>query len=172
MRLPFVLRIPVRFRDIDGMGHLNNAVYFTYMEYGRQEYWFAMTGNRTIKAFDFIVGKAECTYKSPTLLGETVVLAMGVTHFGNASFTMEYEMTEETSGRLLAVGRTDLVSYNYDEKRVIRIPKETRTRMEAFEASLRNSPVGSVPGSSAAPTIERHFTVIKQERRASGGIDA
>jgi len=137
MQLPFVTRIPVRFRDMDAMGHLNHAVYFTYMEFGRQEYWFALSGLRTIKAFDFIVGKAECTYKSPAVLGETVVVALGITRLGNASFTMEYQLTDQDSGRLLATGKTELVSYDYAAKRPRRILPEMREKMQAFEEALR-----------------------------------
>lgn len=134
--LPFVARIPVRFRDMDAMGHVNHSVYFTYMEVGRQEYWFALTQDRSVSAFDFVVGRAECTYKSPAVVGETVVVRLGVTRFGNASFTMQYELTDEASGRLIATGSTELISYDYERKRARRISPETRARMEAFEKSL------------------------------------
>ena len=34
--------IEVRFRDLDGMDHVNNAVFFTYFEQGRVGYWRAL----------------------------------------------------------------------------------------------------------------------------------
>ena len=36
---PFVHRETVRFRDLDGMGHVNNAVFSTYLEQARLA-WF------------------------------------------------------------------------------------------------------------------------------------
>jgi acyl-CoA thioester hydrolase len=145
MPLPFRTRIPVRFRDMDAMGHVNHSVYFTYMEFARQEYWFAMSGTRSVKAFDFIVGRAECTYRSPAVLGETVVVAIGVTRFGSASFTMEYELTDEAGGRLIAQATTELVSYDYERSRPRRLSAETRARMEAFEKELEEADRGMDP---------------------------
>ena len=137
--LPFSTLIPVRFRDLDAMGHVNNAVYFTYIEVGRQDYWFALTGQRTVNAFEFIVGKAECVYRSPACLGEVVRVRMGVTRMGGASFTMRYELTEAASGRLIAEASTELVCYDYVAKRPRRLAEDERRAIEAFEASLASS---------------------------------
>ncbi|NDD28084.1 MAG: acyl-CoA thioesterase [Proteobacteria bacterium] len=130
----FLTRIPVRFRDLDAMGHVNHAVYFTYMEVARQEYWFALTGQSSVEAFKFVVGKAECAYRSPALLGEVVCVRLGVTRMGGASFTMQYALTDEATGRLLAEGRTELVSYDYARKKARRLTDEERLSIEAFEA--------------------------------------
>ncbi len=42
---PVVLEITVRFRDLDAMGHVNNAVYLTYFEEARVEYLKAASGS-------------------------------------------------------------------------------------------------------------------------------
>lgn len=137
--LGFSTLIPVRFRDLDAMGHVNNAVYFTYLEVGRQDYWFALTQQRTTDAFGFIVGKAECVYRSPAALGEVVRVRLGVTRMGGASFTMAYELTEAASGRLIAQASTELVCYDWAQKRPRRISDEERQAIEAFEASHREA---------------------------------
>lgn len=137
--LGFSTRIPVRFRDLDAMGHVNNAVYFTYLEVGRQEYWFALTKQRSLDAFGFILGKAECTYRSPACIGEVVRVRLGVTRMGGASFTMVYELTDDASGRLIAEATTELVCYDYAKKRARRICDDERRAIEAFEASFRSA---------------------------------
>ena len=45
----FVLPIEVHFADLDGMGHINNAVYLTYMESARIAWWMQVTGRRTLR---------------------------------------------------------------------------------------------------------------------------
>ncbi len=140
MDLPFTARVPVRFRDMDAMGHVNHAVYLSYMEFGRQEYFCSMSGLRDVKAFNFIVGSVECRYLSPATLGETVLVRLGVTRFGNASFTMHYRLSEETTGRPVAQASTELVCYDYESRRPRRIPLEMRQQITAFEARLREAP--------------------------------
>ncbi|HWX25489.1 MAG TPA: acyl-CoA thioesterase, partial [Vicinamibacteria bacterium] len=44
----FSCEVEVRFRDLDALGHVNNAVYLTYLESARIAYWMALTGNRAI----------------------------------------------------------------------------------------------------------------------------
>src|SRR5260221_7112158 len=40
----FVQPIEVRFRDVDAVGHVNNAVYLTYIESARVAWWIQTTG--------------------------------------------------------------------------------------------------------------------------------
>jgi len=129
------VEVPVRFRDMDAMGHVNHAVYFSYMEYARQVYWFAMMGADRVEAFNFIVLKAECMYRSPAEIGETVVVRSGITRFGNSSFTWEYHLSDLASGREIALAATELVMYDYESKRPMRIPQELKERIAAFEAA-------------------------------------
>jgi len=135
-QLPFVSSMPVRFRDMDAMGHVNHAVYFTYMEVARSEYWFALTHARSVHDFSFIVLKAECLYRSPAVLGEVVVVKTGITRVGNTSFTMEYEIREQESNRHLADGSTELVSYDYRTRKPTRIPDDLRQRIHQFQQQL------------------------------------
>ena len=58
----FTIRIPVRFRDVDVLGHVNNAVYFTYMEQVRTEYWLHTFGLTKLEQLAFIVAHAECDF--------------------------------------------------------------------------------------------------------------
>jgi len=37
----FSADIELRFRDMDAMGHVNNAVYFTYFETGRFQFFYS-----------------------------------------------------------------------------------------------------------------------------------
>ncbi|MBM3460841.1 MAG: acyl-CoA thioesterase [Armatimonadetes bacterium] len=135
--LPFELPILVRFRDMDAMGHVNNSVYFTYLETARQEYWFALCGTRDVASFNFIIMKAECTYKSPATIGETVLVRSGITRIGNSSFTWEYHLSDHASGRVIALGTTEQVCYDYALRRPMRMPTDLRDRIAAFESGLR-----------------------------------
>lgn len=135
--LPFTTRIAVRFRDTDAMGHVNNAVYFTYLEVARTAYWFELVGKRTLDEINFIVLKAECLFRSPAVLGEVMVVKSGITRLGNTSFTWEYHISDEAGGREVAAASTELVMYDYAHQRPTRIPADFRERIERFQAERR-----------------------------------
>lgn len=94
--------INVRYRDLDTLGHVNNAVYLTYFEYARLKLfhdWF--TGEDEP---DFVIARAEVDYIKPIFI-ETVVVDAKVTHIGNTSFTLEYELLNQ-HGEVCARGKT------------------------------------------------------------------
>jgi len=100
--------INVRYRDLDTLGHVNNAVYLTYFEYVRLKIfhdWF--TGENEP---DFVIARAEVDYIKPIFI-EKVVVDAKVTHIGNTSFTLEYELLNQ-HGEVCARGKTVQVLVN------------------------------------------------------------
>jgi len=59
---PFVHRETVRFRDLDGMGHVNNAVFLTYLEQCRLA-WFG--SDPAFALNDVILARTEIDFRSP-----------------------------------------------------------------------------------------------------------
>ncbi len=124
--------IDVRWRDLDPMGHVNNAVYLTYFETARVAYRQALAPGEKLK-FPFILANAMVNYLSPVSLGERVIAHIRVSHIGARSFDYEYLITEEVSGRRVATGSTVQVGYDYEKKKTFDIPLEFRQRIEEFE---------------------------------------
>ena len=129
--MSFTVDIPVRFRDLDGMGHVNNAVYFTYMEIARTEYYREMTGMTSLDDFEFILAHAECDFKAPIGLGEPILVSVWPTRVGESSFTFQYEITGKTSGTLFATGQSVQVAYDYKTKRSEVLPHALRIHLDA-----------------------------------------
>ncbi|MEK6851510.1 MAG: thioesterase family protein [Candidatus Thermoplasmatota archaeon] len=132
--MPFTTEIPVRFRDIDGMGHVNNAVYFTFMEQVRSEWYRRTFGVRAVGEIDFILARAECDFKAPIGYGETVVVTAWVTRVGDSSFGFRYDLRSKATGTLFATGESVQVMYDYAAGKPKSIPPELRARLEAEAA--------------------------------------
>lgn len=133
--MPFTskIRIKVRFADIDCLGHVNNAKYFTYFEEARMAYFekipeldFRQLGKTNPKSL--ILAEVTCQFKSAAILGETLVLSTGVTSVGRSSFVMGYEMAEEQSGRLVALGRSVQVYFDYETGKPLPLPEELKIK--------------------------------------------
>jgi len=130
----YTLPIDVRFRDLDARNHVNNAVYFTYMEEARIQY-VKQLGLLAEDESDtgMIVAEATCTYKAPIVMGQNLLLRVCVSEIKNSSFIMLYSIDDAASGKVMAIGRTVQVCYDYANNRSKPVPPEWRTRIETFE---------------------------------------
>ena len=129
----YKVEVQVRFRDLDPMNHANNAVYFTYFEIARLAYYGELTGSTDPRELDIILAEATCTYHSPAVYGEWLDVWVRTTSLGRSSSVFEYRIVEQTTGRLVATGRTVQVMYDYAAGRSTPMPTELRARFEAFE---------------------------------------
>lgn len=131
----FSTPIAVRFRDLDAFGHVNNAVYFTYMEMARVEY-FKYIGLLTadFPSPFFIIAEANCQFKVPILMSTALRLRVRVNRLGNSSFDMVYEFADEATDQVLATGHTVQVMFDYGVKRVVPLPDRWRQTLSDFEA--------------------------------------
>ncbi len=129
----FSVPIEVRFSDLDGMVHVNNAVYLTYFEEARNAYWRRLRGGNSLRDLDFILARAECDFRSPAMFGEMLDVYIRVGEMKNSSFTFEYEIVERETKRAVASGRSVQVLYDYPEQRAKQIPGDLRNAVAAFE---------------------------------------
>jgi acyl-CoA thioester hydrolase len=127
----------VRFRDLDTLGHVNNAVYLTYFESARIAYWLHTTKRTGLGALDMILARAEIDFRDPLGYGESVEISVGATSLGRSSFVLESDMYERTSGRLIAESRKVLVYYDYAVGKSAPIPEGLRGLILAQDPEAR-----------------------------------
>ena len=130
---PFVFRDDVRFRDLDGMGHVNNAVFLTFMESARIAY-FQSHGAGNNPQQHLILARIEVDFRSPIALGERVEVGVRPPRGGTKSFELEYELRAD--GRLAAEGKSVLVGYDYLRGESVEIPAEWREWLQPDEVTV------------------------------------
>jgi acyl-CoA thioester hydrolase len=133
---PFVFPVDVRFRDLDALGHVNNAVYLTYLESARIAWWQEVSG-RPLAQMGMILARTEIDYRSPAAYGERLEVGLRCASMGRSSFVMEFRMEERGSGRLVAEGRKVLVPYDSAAGRSLPSPLELRERIRARNPGVR-----------------------------------
>lgn len=116
----------VRFSDLDGFGHVNNAVYSTYLEQARLA-WFG--DGEPMPLRDVILARTEIDFRSPVVFGETVEIGVRPSRVGTKSFELAYRL--RAAGRVVAEARSVLVGYDYDRAESVPIPERWRRRLEA-----------------------------------------
>ena len=139
--VPIKLTIQIRWRDLDPLGHVNNAVYLTYFELARLAYIRAVLGadapidRRTLLPadFQFILAEVTCHYRSPATLGDQLAATIWVAQVGRKSFVFEYRINDEVSGRLVAEGCSTQVWFDYAAGESRTVPTQIVTRMEELQ---------------------------------------
>jgi len=133
---PYRFRVPidVRFRDLDAFGHVNNAVYFTYLEIARAAYFTAVRGRpHGVDDFGVVVADAHCRYRSPAFYGERLVIDIATVGLRSRSFEVSYRISVEGSGRVVAEAGTVLVAFDHRTKRTATLDPVFIAAVEAFE---------------------------------------
>jgi acyl-CoA thioester hydrolase len=126
--------IQVRFRDTDSFPHVNNAVFFTYVELARIRYLVdLLRPERGFEAMPLILARVECDFRSPILFGQEVTVDTRVDRIGRSSIAMSHRMTASPDDRVVGEVASVLVTYDYDAARPIPVPDAWRQRIGAFE---------------------------------------
>jgi acyl-CoA thioester hydrolase len=123
--VPFVHREPVRFRDLDSVGHVNNAVYLTYIEEARIAFVAQAEGEDPL---GMIVARIEIDFRSPAELGDTIEVSVVPGTVGNTSFTLHHEL--RAGDRLVAEASTVLVAYDYEKEEPRAVPEAWRKLLQ------------------------------------------
>lgn len=129
----FTHRLTVRFRDCDPLGHVNNAVYLTYLEETRFAHWRAEWGlGTTDPAPDIpgiILARVEIDYRAQARYGDVLEIRMRVATLGRSSFTYEYEIVD-ASGGLVATAKSVMVLFDYATQKPVPISDRVRAILQ------------------------------------------
>ena len=126
--------LQVRFRDIDAFGHVNNAVFFSYVELARIRYLLdVLEPERPFDKLPLILARVELDFRSPIAFGEEVAVDTRIESIGRTSFAMAHRMTAGLEQRLVGDVQTVLVTYDYETAQPIPVPDDWRRRFGAHE---------------------------------------
>lgn len=115
----------MRWGDMDALGHLNNAVYLTYLEQIRTDWLHALPkgGEAWTPERGPVVAHAALTYKRPIVYPATVVVDVWSEAPRRSSLVFYYELrTEDAPEVLCATAETTIVWVDYATGRPVSLP--------------------------------------------------
>ena len=126
-KLIYTANLPIRWGDMDAMGHVNNTVYFRYMEQARIEWLEALGYDTGQNAGEGpVIVNASCTFLVPLVYPGTVEVRMFVGHPGRSSLPTHYELRLAGADTLYAQGDAKMVWINPASGRSIPLPDNMR----------------------------------------------
>ena len=128
----FTFNVPVRFRDLDPMGHAHHSLPLVYIEEARAAYWRDVVGREGLGNIDYVLGQVTVRFIQRIHFPNTLRIGVRVSRLGKSSFTMEYELRDE-AGELLCSAETVQVMYDYAAAQSKVIPDTVRAAITRFE---------------------------------------
>ena len=121
----------VRFRDTDALGHVNNAVYLSWMELGRMAFTNAVLPEIDWTKVGFILAHVSIDYLEPVFLGDKVKVYMKAGKIGGKSVVLEclITKTDKNGERPTAKGTNIIVAFDYEKNTSVTIPEEWKAEM-------------------------------------------
>ena len=125
----FERTIDIRWRDLDALGHVNNAVYATYFEEARDRWLMqALAGITPIT--DFALARVAIDYKSEIVFDDlTVTASCQLLRIGNSSFTT-IETVTKSDGIVAAIAEAVMVARDVEAGRSRPLRPDERVALE------------------------------------------
>lgn len=125
MTTEYATTIELRFADLDAYGHVNSAVYFTYLETARVKLFSDFFREVSAQGIFTVVARAACDFKIPILLYDQLVITVHVAKLGRASFDLEYRL-HDGKEKTYATAVTTMVCFDSVNKVTVPLPASIR----------------------------------------------
>ena len=127
---PYSCPIQVRWKDLDGFRHVNNATFASFLEMARSEVWRDRFGGREAMDIPFFVKHLEIDYRRSIELYDEVRVWLRVGEVRGASFTFEYVV--EAGGEVAAEAVTLLACVDTTTGRPMRMAPDVHATLEGL----------------------------------------
>jgi acyl-CoA thioester hydrolase len=122
----FTTDIPVRVSDLNYGNHVGNDAILTLMHEARIQY-YRQLGFKDELSFEGSIGQiiadAVIIYKSESFLGDVLTVKIGAADFTKYGFDMLYVIINKETRKEVARGKTGIVCFDYDKRKVASIPQ-------------------------------------------------
>lgn len=127
-RLIHTMRVPIRWGDMDAMGHVNNTLYLRYMESARIELMEDSGFAVNPVGVGFVIANIFCNFIRQLEYPGEVLVKSYIGAIGRSSFDMYHELlrTDDTSGTVYANGGATLVWLDFPKQKSLPMPDGLR----------------------------------------------
>ena len=131
-KLVYEMTLPIRWGDMDAMGHVNNAMYFRYMETARIEWFQAIGVNPDPRGEGPLIVNAFCNFQRQFEYPGSVLIKLYISPPGRSSFDTWLTMEKaEAPGEICASGGGTTVWVNFPAQKSMPIPDWFRALLQA-----------------------------------------
>lgn len=123
--------VTVRYSDLDAFGVVNNAVYGTYVEEARLDYFRDVVGAEATE-LSGVVASLSVAFEAPVTERGDLAVSVETTAVGETSLTAAYGLRR--GDRTVATAETVVVALDPEERTPSPVPETWREAIEAYES--------------------------------------
>lgn len=129
------LTMPIRWSDMDALGHVNNTVFFTFVESGRIDYFHRLGAptTRAESAEGFILAHCGCDFLAQLHYPGEVRIGTRIRSFGRSSIHFEHVIF--SGDRAVATASAVCAWFDFERQKAAPVPEEIRRLVRAREKS-------------------------------------
>jgi len=128
----FSTQFPVRITDLNYGSHVGNDTLLSYLQEARTQLvraWGYPSETKGIEGAGLIMADVAVNYRAEVFYGDIIRVEIGVQDISRSGFDWVYRLSKVEDDQLVALAKTGMVCFNYDQRKVVSIP-------EAFKAKL------------------------------------
>ena len=121
----FKTKIIIRVSDINYGGHLGNDSLLSIIQEARVQF-LSSIGSTELNFFGvaMIMSDVAIVYKSEGFYGEELIIEIAVAEISRVWFELFYKISEAKSNREVAIAKTGMISFDYQNRKVVSVPDE------------------------------------------------
>jgi acyl-CoA thioester hydrolase len=131
-KFPFSVSIPIRITDINYGGHVGNDTVLSLIHEARVQF-LQHQGYKEleIEGIGLIMSDAVIEFKLEIFYGDILKVSVCPADFSRAGFDLYYKLEKETEEKtiLVAAAKTGMICYNYDLKKIVRVPEKLQATL-------------------------------------------
>ncbi|WP_151956248.1 acyl-CoA thioesterase [Acinetobacter guillouiae] len=135
-QFPIVYEQKVAWGDMDAFGHVNNVMYYRYIESARIEYF------DRLNVFDqdvlTVVASSQCKYLKPVFYPDVLHIGARVEEMRNSAIRMHYVLFSQQQQQIVANGEAVIVFVDKVAMKKALIPQQLRKVIIDLEATVHN----------------------------------
>jgi 4-hydroxybenzoyl-CoA thioesterase len=137
-RFGFSTDLQIYQSHINEAGHLDNVQLLSLVSEARQRFFLSLDYTQTsVDGVGIVVADAAIQYLSEAFHGETLSFEMGAEEFSKYGCDLVYRVRDKASGREVARGKTGIVFFDYQARRVAPVPARFREKTDPLHESGR-----------------------------------
>ena len=133
---PVIHEQPVAWGDMDAFGHVNNVMYYRYIESARIRYMDEL--NIFQQDVYTVVASNQCKYIRPVFYPDQLKIGVRIEEIRNSAFRMSYLLCSEVQQTVVALGEAVIVCVNKDSMFKTEIPEIIRQKITEIELSVNH----------------------------------
>lgn len=137
---PVALNLPVQWGDQDAFGHVNNVVYFRWMESARIHYFdrAGLGHMMSNQGQGPILASIKCDYRRQLNFPDTLLISASITGIGRTSLKMAHLIYSTAQQAVAAQGESVVVMFDYTTQQPVPVSDEIRAIIDSLEKGRKS----------------------------------